>query len=324
MSPRLARREFLAALAGPLAAPLSASGQATGRIPRVGSLHSGTKWATFPLAAPLAALGHVEGETIVFELRYADGHEDRLPALAAGLVRLHPEVIVAWGLEPLDAVRKATSRIPIVMVAGGDPVATGLVGSLSRPGGQITGVTVGGPEIAGKQLELLREVLPGLSRVAVLWHPATEPAILDHARAAARALNVQSLVFTVRGPADFEGAFRAAVKARAKAVQVHETSMLTANQAKLAELAIRHRLPAVASRKSTAQAGFLMSYGPDFADLHPRTASYIDRILRGARPGDLPIERPTTFELVLNLKTARALGLAIPPALLQRANLVVE
>ena len=304
--------------------PVHASGQTGGRIPRVGSLNTGTKTGPHALVAPLAALGYVEGKTIVLDLRYAEGHIDRLPALAAELVRLHPDVIVAWGREPLEAARRATSRIPIVMVAGGDPVTTGLVASLAKPGGQVTGVTVGGPEIAGKRLELLREAVPGLSRVAILWHPASEPAVLKQGQAAARALNLQTLVVTVHRPADFEGAFRAAVKGRAGAVLVNETSMLTANLAQLAELAIKHRLPAVASFGFAAQAGLLMSYGPDFADLHPRTARYIDKILKGARPGDLPIERPTKFDLVVNLKTAKALGLSIPPSLLQRADQVIE
>jgi putative ABC transport system substrate-binding protein len=279
---------------------------------------------TFPLAGPLAALGYVEGKTIIFELRYAEGRVDRLPTLAAELVQLDVDVIVAWGVEPLEAVRKATSRIPIVMVARGDPVATGLAASLAKPVGNITGVTLGSPELAGKRLELLREAVPRLSRVAVLRDPSSEPAILEQTESAAHALNLRPVVLTVRAPADFGGVFQAAVRQGAQAVLVNETSMLTAHRATLAELAARHRLPAVGSLKVSAEAGFLMSYGPELSDWFRRTASFVDRILRGAKPKDLPFEQPTTFELVINLKTAKALGLSIPAPLLLRADQVIE
>jgi putative ABC transport system substrate-binding protein len=310
---------------GVLAAPLTTSGQPAARVPRVGSLltvvNPGTRSA---LSADLQALGYVEGRTIILEERYAEGRVDRLPALAAELVQLNVDVIVAWGAEPLEAVRKATSRIPIVMVAGGDPVATGLAASLAKPGGNITGVTVGVPEIAGKRLQLLREALPGLSRVAVLWDPTSEPATLQETERAARALNLRLLVFTVRAPADFDGAFQAAIRARAEAVQINETSMLTAHRAKLAELAVKSRLPAVGLWRSAVQAGFLMSYGPEPSDLFRRVATYVDKILKGAKPADLPIERPTKFELVINLKTAKTLRLTIPQSVLSRADQVIE
>ena len=321
------RRTFLGALASAfLAAPLAAAAQPAGKVWRVGSLSTGVSTGSNirPLLSEgLQALGYVEG-SFILELRYAEGRVDRLPALAVELVQLNVDVIVAWGGEPMAAVRQAASRMPIVMVARGDPVAIGLVASLAKPGGNITGMTIGGPELAGKRLELLREALPGLSRVAVLRDPTSEPAILQETESAARALNLRTLVFTVRAPADFDGVFQAAVRQRAEAVLVNETSMLTGNVAKLAELAARSRLPAVGVFSSSAQAGFLMSYGPEVSDLVRRVATYVDKILKGARPGDLPIEQPTKFALVINLKTAKSLGLTIPPSLLQRADQVIE
>ena len=321
------RRVFLSAVTGSfLAGPLAASGQPAARVSRVGSLSTGerAKSSIDPLLSEgLRKLGYVEG-SFILELRYAEGRVDRLPALAAELAQLNVDVIVAWGGEPLAAVRNAASRIPIVMVARGDPVAIGLVASLAKPGGNITGMTIGGPELAGKRLELLREALPGLSRVAVLRDPTSEPAIMQETESAARALNLRTLVFMVRAPADFDGVFQAAVRQRAEAVLVNETSMLTANMAKLAELAVRSRLPAIGIWTASAEAGFLMSYGQELSDLFRRVAAYVDKILKGAKPGDLPIEQPTKFELVINLKTAKALGLTIPPSLLQRADQVIE
>ncbi len=306
-----------------LAAPLTTSGQPAARVPHVGSLSTGSP-GTFPLSGDLASLGYVEGKTIILQLRFAEGRVDRLPALAAELVQLNVDVIVAWGLEPLEAARKATSRIPIVMVSGSNPVATGLAASLAKPGGNITGVTVGQQELAGKRLELLREAVPRLSRVAVLRDPNADPAVLPETESAARALNLQLLVFTVRAPADFDGAFRAAVRARAEAVHINETSMLTAHRGKLAELALKNRLPAVGSFRGSAEAGFLMSYGPQWSDLFRRVATLVDKLLRGAKPADLPIEQPSKFELVINLKTAKALGLGIPQPLLLRADQIIE
>ena len=320
------RRAFLAGAPALLAAPLAAEAQQVRKVWRVGSLSTGVSTGSSIrrlLSEGLQALGYVEG-SFILELRYAEGRVDRLPALAAELVQLNVDVIVAWGPEPLGAVGNATSRIPIVMVARGDPVAIGLVASLAKPGGNITGMTVGGPELAGKRLELLREALPGLSRVAVLRDPTSEPAIMQETESAARALNLRLLMFTVRAPADFDGAFQAAVRQRAEAVLVNETSMLTAHQAKLAELAAKSRLPAVGLWRGSAQAGFLMSYGPELSDLFRRVTTYVDKILKGAKPGDLPVQQPTKFELVINLKTAKTLGLTIPASLLQRADQVIE
>jgi len=324
---RVERRGFLAALAGGLlAAPLSALGQPSTKLPLVGSLSSGAPNPNGPsiLTEPLAALGQVEGKTFVLEMRYAEGRVDRLPVLAGELVRLNAAVIVTWGVEPLEAVRKATNRIPIVMVGSSDPVAMGLAANYARPGGNVTGVTFGGSALAGKRLGLLRDALPRFSRVALLRDPSTVPATLQQTESSARALKLRLEVFAVKTPADLEGAFKAAVKSRANAMLVNESSMLTAQRAKLAELGIQNRLPVIGSLRVSAEAGLLMSYGVDLPHVAQRIATQVDRILKGARPGDLPFEEPTKFELVINLKTAKALGLTIPPSLLARADQVIE
>jgi len=323
----ISRRNFVGALAGGfLAAPLAAGAQPAPKVPRVGSLSTGPRSAAAAavLSEPLVALGYVEGKTIIVERRYAEGRVDRLAALAGELVQLNVDVIVTWGVEPLEAVRKATSRIPIVMVGGNDPVATGLAASLSRPGGQVTGVTFGGPELAGKRLDLLREALPGLSRVVLLRDPSSLPASVRQTESAARALNLHLEVFTVKAAADLEGAFKSAVKARAGAIQLIESSMLTAQRAKIAELAIRSRVPVIGSLKPSAEAGLLMSYGVGLPHVNQRVAALVDKILKGARPADLPFEEPTKFELVVNLKTAKILGLTIPPSLLGRADEIIQ
>jgi ABC-type uncharacterized transport system, periplasmic component len=321
------RRTFLAiASVTLLAAPLAAEAQQAPKVPRVGSLTTGPRTAASEsvLGDPLAALGYVEGKTIIVERRYAEGRVDRLSALAGELVQLNADVIVAWGVEPLGAVRKATSRIPIVMVGGTDPVADGWAKSLSKPGGQITGVSFGGPELSGKRLELLREALPGLSRVVLLRDPSSWPASVRQTESAARALNLHLDVLAVKGAADLDGAFKTAVKRRAGAMQLNESSMLTAQRAKIAELTIRNRVPVIGSLKTSAEAGLLMSYGVGLPHVAQRVAALVDKILQGARPGDLPFEAPTQFELVINRKTAKALGLTIPPSLLARADQVIE
>jgi putative tryptophan/tyrosine transport system substrate-binding protein len=285
------------------------------------SLNTGT---TSSFQDDLAALGYVDGKTVSLHLRYAEGRVDRLPALAAELVRLNVDVIVAWGVEALEAVRKATKGIPIVMVAGSNPVASELVASLARPGGNITGVTVGQAELAGKRLQLLQVALPQLSRVAILVDRNADPTWAPATEVAARALKLHSLAFPVRRAEDFDGALRAAVKARAGALLVNETAMLSSNRARLADAAVRNRLPAIGSWKFSAQAGYLMSYGPDSTDLFRRAAALVSKILRDAKPADLPVEQPTKFELVINAKTAKVLGLTIPPSLLARADQVIE
>jgi putative ABC transport system substrate-binding protein len=310
-----------------LAGTLTASGQLAAKLPHVGLLTANFSTATStlgPFTEVLAALGYVDGKTIHLHIRYAEGQVDRLPALAAELVQANVDVIVAWGIEPLEAARKATSRIPIVFVGRGDPVAAGVVASLAKPGGNITGISLGGPQIAGKRLELLRDVLPGLSRAALLRDPSSEPGLARETEAAARVLNLRIVDVPVRTPADFDRAFRTAVRQGAQAVVINETSMLTAHRGKLAELALTHRLSAIGLFRSSAEVGFLMSYGPDATDLRKRAASLVDRILRGAKPADLPFEQPTKFDLVINSKTAKALGLTIPARVLMRADLIVE
>ena len=302
---------------------LATAAQPAANLPQVGYLGT-SSGAASSFVDTLTALGYVEGQTVRLRLRLAEGRVARLPALATELVQLNVDVIVAAGVEPLAALRQATSRIPLVMVGRGDPVAAGLVVSLAKPGGNITGVTMGGPELAGKRLELLRETLPKLTRVGVLRDANSEPAITQEAESAARALNVLPLVFTVRAPGDLDRAFRAAVKERTQAILINESSMLTAHRAKLAELAVTHRLPAIGSLSVSAEAGLLMSYGPHLSELFGRAAHFVDKILKGAKPADLPFEQPTKFELIINLKTARTLGLTIRPSLLVRADQVIE
>jgi putative ABC transport system substrate-binding protein len=307
---------------GILFAPLAAEAQQARKISRIGYLV--VTGAGTSLREGLRALGYVEGRSIVIEMRSADGRADQLPALATELVRLNVDVIVAGGPEAVEAARKATSSIPIVMVALSDPVAAGLVASFARPGGNLTGLTGSHPEVAGKRLELLKEAAPGLSRVAVLWDPSADPAQLREAEAAARAIGLRLQVLVVRAPTDFEAAFQAAARERAQALHVTETALLIFHRVRLAELAARAHLPAIGMFRLSPQAGFLMSYGPDMSDLFRRAATYVDKILKGAKPGDLPIERPDKFELVVNMKTARALGLTIPQSLLLRVDHVIE
>jgi putative ABC transport system substrate-binding protein len=285
---------------GLLAAPPTARAQQqpAGKVPRIGFLVMTGTGAS--LREGLRALGYVEGKTIIVEVRSAQGQADRISALAAELVQLNVDVLVVGGPEPLEAARKATSRIPIVMISQADPVAAGLVTSLARPGGNITGLTAGVPELAGKRLELLRDAVPGLSRVAVLRDPIAESGTLRETESAARALGLRVQVLTVRAPADFEGAFQAAVRDRAEAVHVAGGAMLFAHGAQLADLAARSRLPLVGTFRQSAQAGYLITYGPDMSDLFRRTATYVDKILRGANAGDLPVEQPTRLELVVN------------------------
>jgi putative ABC transport system substrate-binding protein len=324
------RRFLLISLAGVLAAPRAADAQRDGKVARVGFLvvarNPGVESA-FPHG--LAELGYVEGRDVIIEWRSADGRSDLVAALAAELVQSNADVIVAAGPEARIAAMKATATIPIVAVGGGDPVAEGWAASLARPGGNVTGFTVTHPELISKKLELLKELIPALSRVAVIWDPnAITPSVrvasTTAMRAAARSLRVDVKVIEVRGPADFDAAFRQAVQDRRQALSVTETAMVFAHRADIAELARRSRLPTIGEWRLSASAGFLVSYGADLSDLLRRAASHVDRILKGSKPGALPIERPTKFELVINLKTAKALGLTIPPALLLRADQVIE
>jgi putative ABC transport system substrate-binding protein len=274
----------------------------------------------------LRELGYVEGQNIKLEARWAEGNYDRLPGLAADLVRLKVNVIVTYGTPASQAARGATGTIPIVMAAIIDPVANGLVTSLARPGGNLTGQSMMSPDLAEKQLEILKEVVPKISRAAVLHNPANpgNAPEVRHAQDAARALGVRLQLLGARGPSEIDSAFAAMTTEQAGAVIVLVDVVLQNNRARITDLAARHRLPAVYGLSEYAQAGGLLAYGPNRLDMFRRAATYVDRILKGAKPGDLPIEQPTKFELVINLKTAKALGLAIPQTLLLRADQVIE
>jgi putative tryptophan/tyrosine transport system substrate-binding protein len=277
----------------------------------------------------LRDLGYVEGRNLVIEYRYSEGKFEQLPALAAELVALKVDVIVASSTPAALAAKQATRTLPIVFAAAGDPVASGLVTSLARPGGDVTGSAVIAPELVGKCLELLKQAVPGASHVAVLWHPGghgerTEKNILTGAEVAGRALGVRLQFVEARGPADFDGAFSEMTRARAGTLTVLPSIMFFNEHRRLVDLAAKSRLPAVYPWREFVDVGGLMSYGPNVADLFRRLATYVDKILNGAKPGDLPIEQPTKFELVINLKTAKALGLTIPPSLLGQADQIIE
>src|SRR6516165_2554457 len=323
------RREFITLLGGSVAWPLAARAQQPGKTHTIGLLSPASSSPSVLPAlfdAPLAELGWIEGKNLVVERRYAENRPERLPELAAELVRLNVEVIVAAGtLGPL-AAKQATSTIPIVMTASGDPLGSGLVASLARPGGNVTGMSLMAPDLGGKRLELLKELLPQLARVAVLWNAANPyPAIVfKETQAAGRTLGIEVQSLEVRGPDDFDGAFEAARKQRPDALITVEDPLTFTYQKRIADFATADQLPSLHGLRKDVIAGGLMSYGANLADLFRRAAGYVDKILKGAKPADLPVQQPTTFELVINLKTARALGLAIPPTLLARADEVIE
>ena len=324
------RRSFLGTLAGGLlAGPLAAEAQQTGRMYRIGYLGEGPPENALVLEETLRELGYlgyVEGRNLVVERRFAAFKYDRLPDLAAELVRLKPDVLVTGGNPGIAALRQATATVPIVMAWASDPVGAGLVTSLARPGGNITGLTLGtGPEFITKELQILNEVVPKLSRVAILRGPdrrgAAEAAALE---SAARKLGLTILFADIRTPSDIAGAFATIARSRAGAILVLGGNTTWASRQQLADMAVQHRLPSMCLFREYAEAGLLLTYGPNREDLNRRAAAYTDKILKGARPTDLPVAEPTKFELVINLKTAKALGLTIPPSLLQRADQVIE
>jgi putative ABC transport system substrate-binding protein len=274
----------------------------------------------------LRALGYVVGQNITIEYRWADGQNERLPGFAAELVNLKLDVIVTHGVVATRAVKQATTTIPIVIAAADDPLATGLVASLARPGGNITGLSVVTPDLTEKRLELLKEILPGRTLVAVLWNssnPISEQE-LRKTEAAARALGLQLHSLGVKDPGELASAFSSMKRERAGALFVLSDAMFFGQRKEIVGLAASNRLPLVAHLREFAGAGGLMTYGPKVVDLHRRAATYVDKILKGANPGELPVEQPTKFELVINMKTAKALGLTIPPTLLLRADEVIE
>jgi putative ABC transport system substrate-binding protein len=329
------RRVFLSAVTGGLlAAPLATEAQPAAKAFRIGLL--GSNWAAAPphlhgaFLQALRDLDYAEGRNVVLEYRDAEGNVERLPALAAELVALKVDVIVAGPTLAALAAKQVTRTVPIVFIGPSDPVGSGLVTSLARPGGNVTGLSAAlSPELVGKCLEQLTQAVPGVSRVAILWQPGsgaerTERDTLKGAEVAARALGVRLQVAEARGPADIDRAFSHMARARAGGLIVLNTVMFLSERRRLVALAAKNRLPALYTFREFVHAGGLMSYGHNQADLNRRAATYVDKILRGARPADLPVEQPTKFDLVINLKTAKALGLRIPPSVLARADQVIE
>jgi putative ABC transport system substrate-binding protein len=308
----------------------SAEAQQPTKVPRIG-FFSSISPSIFSARVEafrqgLRELGYVEGKNIVIEWRSAEGKADRLPALAAELVRLKVDVIVSPGPGPTRAVKQATNTIPIVMAFDDDPVGSGFAASLARPGGNITGLSTLASEISGKQLELLREIVPKLSRVAVLGNASQpgHPQALKEINVAADAFRVQVQYLEVRGPKDVETAFRAASKERADAALVLGSPIFISQRKQLADLAAKSRLPAIYNRPEYVEDGGLVFYGVSYTDLFRRAATYVDKILKGAKPGDIPIEQPKKFEFIINLKAAKQIGLTIPPNVLARADKVIK
>ncbi len=326
------RRSFIGTLAGGLlAAPLVAEAQPAGKIYRIGYLSAGAPTSNPLVIAAfqqgLRDLGWVEGQNIDIEYRWAEGRFDRLPDLAADLVHLKVDVIIAAPTPAALAAKNATGTVPIVAVSLTHPVELGLVGSLARPGGNVTGLSYSvGADIFGKDLELLKEVVPRVRRVAVLSNPDSpaQPLTVRNVKDAARSLGLQLQLLEARGPEGFDGAFAAMAREHVGALLVVQDPAFIPHRARLVDLAAKNRLPSIFTQREDAEAGGLMSYGPSLSDLYRRAGTYVDKILKGANPGDLPVEQPTKFELVINLKTAKALGLTIPPSLLQRADQVIE
>ncbi|HTF74041.1 MAG TPA: ABC transporter substrate-binding protein [Bradyrhizobium sp.] len=327
------RREFIGLIGGAAAWPLAARAQQpAGPVYRVGYLSIGareqTLYATKAFEEGLRSLGYRIGENVVIEYRFANAEIERLPALAADLVRIGVDIIIAAGGNPAtDAAMKATTIIPIVMTTVVDPVSAGIVASLARPGGNVTGLTVdAGGEILGKRFELLKETLPNLSRLGILFNPdvAVNRSRLTSMAEPARVLGLTLVPVEARGLNALEQAFAIMVKERAQAFVVQGDSVMFNYRGQIAEMALRNRLPAASVQRELAEAGFFLSYGADLRDLYRRSAFFVDRIFRGAKPADLPVEQPTKYELVINLKTAKALGIIVPPTLLTRADEVIE
>jgi putative tryptophan/tyrosine transport system substrate-binding protein len=329
----IARRRFLIALGtGALTAPLASFAQQQGKVWRVGFLALRSQTASNPSSAygaflqGMRELGYVEGKNLLIEWRFADGKVERLPGLAAELVQLKVEVIVAAGVQPTSAAQKATATIPIVMGNGIDPVGSGFVKSLARPGGNITGLSnlLGG--LGPKHFEMLRSMASKLSRVTILLNPTNSghATILKTVQTAAQKSSVKILPVQARNPQEIESAFSTMTQQNAEAVIVASDPFFNQQRRQIAELAGKSRLPSVAAVREYVEAGGLMSYGPSFVENYRRAATYVDKILKGAKPGDLPVEQPTKFELIINRKTAKALGITIPHELLLRADEVIE
>ena len=325
------RRGFIAAIGGAAAWPLIARAQQSAKVYRVGLLATGGSFGAGDerrktILQGLAARGFVEGQNLVFDVRWGEGRYERLSELAAALKATNADVIVTFGYPAALAAKEAAKGVPIVVTGSGDPVATGLAEGLARPGGYVTGMTELSTELSGKRLEILKEAIPNLRRVAMLWNAADLGMTLRYraAETAAKALNVSVQTLGVREPNDFDGAFAEMTRSRPDGILMVSDALTTLNRKRVIEFATANRLPAIYELSSLVRDGGLMSYGPDQSAIGDRAADFVARILRGARPADLPLEQPTKFDLVINLKTAKALGLELPPTLVARANEVIE
>jgi ABC-type uncharacterized transport system substrate-binding protein len=326
------RRDFIKVIAGSaVTRPLAARAQQIGKIPLLGILNPGTADppGTFAFYKGLRELGYAEGQNIAIERRHGDWKFDRFGELAAELAQLNVDVIVVMSTSPARAAKEATSTIPIVVASMADPVSDGLVSSLARPGGNITGTTFLGPELTAKRMGLLKEAIPTISRIAALWHPdaygkLTMENLLKETEDAARALGWQLQLVAANGPGDLDGAFSAITAAGADALVALNSPMLYNEHKHIVELAAKNHLPAMYAAREFTDAGGLMAYGANLPEVFRRAATYVDKILKGAKPADLPIQQPTKFDLALNLKTAKTLGLTVPPSMLARADEVIE
>jgi ABC-type uncharacterized transport system substrate-binding protein len=324
------RRSFINLLGGAAAAwPLAVHAQQAQKLYRIGLLGPGSSWLKRPSGVAftegLRQLGWIEGQNFIFEHRHAEWR-DRMPQLAEELVKLDVDVIVAGGtLAPL-AAKRVTATIPIVMTGAGDPLGSGLVASLARPGGNVTGLSLMVPDLGGKRLEILKEFAPSISRVAVIWNAASpySALVFGETKEVAQRLGLEVQSIEVRVPADFDYALEAATEQRANALVAVEDPLTIAYRKTIVDFAAKNRLPAIYGLREFADDGGLIVYGANLADLHWRAAGYVDKIFKGAKPADLPVQQPTKFELVINLKTAKALGLDVPPTLLARADEVIE
>jgi putative tryptophan/tyrosine transport system substrate-binding protein len=323
------RRDFITLLGGAAAWPVAARAQQSGRLPTIGFMGPSTASATPQRAAAfvqrLREVGWIEGRNVAIEYRWAEGRNERAAEIAAEFVRLKVDIIVASATLTVVAARQATSVIPIVFAAVADPVGTGLVTSLARPGGNVTGLSLQQTDLAGKRVELLREVLPSLRRLAILANVDNPNIALEttEVQAASRTLGLEIVTLEIRRGQDIAPAFES-IKGRVDALYVANNPLLTTYQVRIITLALAARLPTMHGSREWVEAGSLMSYAPSFVDLHRRSADYVNKILRGAKPADIPIEQPTKFELVVNLTTAKALGLNIPETFLVRADEVIE
>jgi putative ABC transport system substrate-binding protein len=325
------RRTFLAGTGAVLlAAPLAAEAQQAGKVWRIGILGTASTPEDLTLRKAflqgLRERGYVEGQNLVIERRYSEGSAEQFADFAVELVRLKVDVIVAPGTQAAKAAKQASDTIPIVMVTVGDPVGTGLVASLARPGGNVTGASAQTAELGAKQLELLHEIAPSASRIAVMWDPSnqTHLAKLKFVETAGRALKIEVQAYPVRTPGDLELALGTITRERAMGLLPFDGQVTWVHRRRLVEFSARNRLPTIYSWRGYVNEGGLMCYGPSYADLFRQAAVYVDKILKGAKPADLPVTQPTKFDFAINLKTAKALGLTIPPSLLQRADQVIE